>query len=108
MLFRSTRSHDYPFFLLLLIYIESIYRVGSKPDISHWGNLDTLEGRGPVTDFPEMRESYPQVGHGRSYPLVLEIARTLLSSIDLPGRSRNEDLRHESLLLEATRDRNQY
>ncbi|MEY3169714.1 MAG: hypothetical protein RL421_957, partial [Actinomycetota bacterium] len=45
-----------------------------------------------VIDFSEMGESYPEVGLNRTYPLVLEIARTLLSSIATLGLSRNEDL----------------
>ena len=36
-----------------------------------------------VIDFSVSGASYRWVGHIRSYPLVLEIARTLLSSTDL-------------------------
>ena len=45
-----------------------------------------------VIKFSEIGASYPLVTVIGTYPLALEIARTLLSSIDLPGRSRNEDL----------------
>ena len=52
-------------------------------------------------------ESYRGVGRMPTYPHVLEIARTLLSSIDLLGALEMRTL-NESLLLEASRDRNQH
>ena len=54
-----------------------------------WANGTRLHA---VMEFSVFCESYPVVGNDQSYPLVLEIARTLLSSIASQGRSRNEDL----------------
>ena len=56
------------------------------------GKWDTPTGARAVMEFSVFCESYPLVGHEQSYPRVLEIARTLLSSIASQGRSRNEDL----------------